>query len=155
MKLKFPPLGTRLLTALGAKGAAAEAHSDRLRDVLGRDRALVVGARTQARAAPVGASTEPRRAILSDVPGPAPATAAAPDAVVQAPGTPEPAASAGSDERPQRVQHEPIRTRTMARLLAAQGYRQRALAIYEELLAAPLADDSLRSEAEALRLRSV
>ena len=46
---------------------------------------------------------------------------------------------------------EPIRTQSMARLLAAQGHRERALAIYEELLAQNSEDDSLRHEAEALR----
>src|SRR5690242_1663697 len=61
MKLKFPPLGNRLLTVLGGRGAAAEATSDRLRDVLGRDRALSVGTRAQTRSVPVGASTEPLR----------------------------------------------------------------------------------------------
>lgn len=46
---------------------------------------------------------------------------------------------------------EPIRTRSMARLLAAQGHRERALAIYEELLAQNSEDAGLRREADALR----
>jgi hypothetical protein len=46
---------------------------------------------------------------------------------------------------------EPIRTRTMARLLSAQGHRERALAIYEELLAQNSADATLQGEAEAVR----
>ncbi len=46
---------------------------------------------------------------------------------------------------------EPIRTRTMARLLAAQGHRLRALAIYDGLLARDGADPGLRAEAELLR----
>jgi hypothetical protein len=136
MKLKFPPLGNRLLTALGGKGASAERNTDRLRDVLGRDRALAVGARAEA-AQPRSAA--PALAIVSVAPAPTPAAAAA--ALI-------------AEERPQRVQHEPIRTRTMARLLAAQGYRQRALAIYEELLAQAGADDGLRQEAAALRART-
>jgi hypothetical protein len=49
------------------------------------------------------------------------------------------------------VATEPIRTRTMARLLAAQGYRKRALAMYDELLAAKQDDAELRDEAERLR----
>ena len=49
---------------------------------------------------------------------------------------------------------EPIRTRTMARLLAAQGHRGRALSIYDDLLAKNGADASLREEAEALRSQS-
>jgi hypothetical protein len=46
---------------------------------------------------------------------------------------------------------EPIRTHSMARLLAAQGHRERALAIYEELLAQNSADEELRHEAEGVR----
>jgi hypothetical protein len=46
---------------------------------------------------------------------------------------------------------EPIRTHSMARLLAVQGHRERALAIYEELLAQNSADGELGREAAALR----
>jgi hypothetical protein len=46
---------------------------------------------------------------------------------------------------------EPIRTHSMARVLAAQGHRERALAIYAELLAQNSEDAELRNEAEALR----
>jgi hypothetical protein len=172
MKLKFPQLGKRLLTALGRE-PACEGHSDRLRDVLGRDRALAVGARVQARSPALGSRHRPpvltvvgtpeqpsTPAIAADPGAPSAPRAPAIDAdpgLPSAPSSPAPepaaVASAASDERPQRVQHEPIRTRTMARLLATQGYRQRALAIYEELLAQAGADDSLRAEVEALRAR--
>ena len=46
---------------------------------------------------------------------------------------------------------EPIRTRSMARLLASQGHHRRALSIYEVLLAANTADATLQAEAAALR----
>lgn len=46
---------------------------------------------------------------------------------------------------------EPIRTRTMARLLGKQGYRDRALSIYDFLLSATPEDASLRAEAAILR----
>ncbi len=46
---------------------------------------------------------------------------------------------------------EPIRTHSMARLLAVQGHRERALVIYEELLAKNSADAALAREASALR----
>jgi len=46
---------------------------------------------------------------------------------------------------------DPIRTLTMARLLAVQGYRKRALSIYDELLARDPDDAVLRTEAERLR----
>jgi hypothetical protein len=48
-------------------------------------------------------------------------------------------------------EEEPIRTRSMAQLLAAQGHRERALAIYEELIAQDSTDRALEREAAALR----
>jgi hypothetical protein len=48
---------------------------------------------------------------------------------------------------------EPIRTRTLARLLASQGYEERALSIYEYLLAQPGSDAGLLAEASALRAK--
>lgn len=47
--------------------------------------------------------------------------------------------------------NEPIRTRSMARLLAAQGHLERALEVYEALLREQPHDISLRHEAAALR----
>lgn len=49
----------------------------------------------------------------------------------------------------------PIRTRTLARLLAEQGHTADALAIYEELITANVDDLSLVREAGALRSRRV
>ena len=49
---------------------------------------------------------------------------------------------------------EPIRTRTMARLLALQGHPERALSIYDELLAVDT-DPKLLAEAEELRARQL
>jgi hypothetical protein len=49
---------------------------------------------------------------------------------------------------------EPIRTRTLARLLAQQGHRQRALAMYEALLAEVPEDDDLRAERDELKASS-
>jgi len=48
-------------------------------------------------------------------------------------------------------EEEPIRTRSMAQLLAAQGHRERALAIYEELIAKDSTDLELEREAASLR----
>jgi hypothetical protein len=70
----------------------------------------------------------------------------------------EPAASeapeaASNDELatpPAAAVDTPIRTRTMARLLALQGHSERALSIYDELLSAET-DPSLHAEAEELR----
>jgi hypothetical protein len=57
------------------------------------------------------------------------------------------AAVSGSEESAP----DPIRTLTMARLLAVQGYRKRALSIYDELLARDASDTNLRTEADRLR----
>ncbi|HTU60714.1 MAG TPA: hypothetical protein VMF89_19815 [Polyangiales bacterium] len=46
---------------------------------------------------------------------------------------------------------DPIRTRGMAKLLALQGYRDRALSIYDELLAVEPDNAELRAEADRLR----
>jgi len=46
---------------------------------------------------------------------------------------------------------DPIRTRGMAKLLALQGYKDRALSIYDELLAAEPDNAALRAEADRLR----
>jgi hypothetical protein len=47
---------------------------------------------------------------------------------------------------------DPIRTRGMAKLLALQGYRDRALSIYDELIAIEPENADLRAEADRLRL---
>lgn len=46
---------------------------------------------------------------------------------------------------------DPIRTRGMAKLLALQGYKDRALSIYDELIAAEPDNAELRAEADRLR----
>jgi hypothetical protein len=46
--------------------------------------------------------------------------------------------------------HEPIRTLTMARLLAMQGYKSRALVVYRELIERAPGDRVLRAEYEKL-----
>lgn len=46
---------------------------------------------------------------------------------------------------------DPIRTRGIAKLLAMQGYRERALSIYDELIVAEPNNAELRAEADKLR----
>jgi hypothetical protein len=74
-----------------------------------------------------------------------PAQPAAPAAAAPA------AASEASGPTTRSFVEEPIRTHSMARLLAAQGHRERALLIYEELVAKNSADTELAREAGALR----
>jgi hypothetical protein len=139
----------------------------RLREVLDRDRALVAAGAplpTPPQAptltivpeavaaprvpAPAGAFATPD--FVAPEPSPSPSVAPASRAAA-APATPcsdvEPRASTASA-----AAAEPIRTRTMARLLAAQGHPARALAIYDALMAED-SDPSLRAEAERLRSR--
>ena len=47
--------------------------------------------------------------------------------------------------------NEPIETRTMARILAEQGYQRRALAIYQKLVERSPDDASLRDEMQSVR----
>jgi len=75
----------------------------------------------------------------------------------QPPPASEPAPAPAAQAQPERApttrtfEEEPIRTRSMAQLLAAQGHRERALAIYEELMAKDSSDPSLEREAAGLR----
>jgi molecular chaperone DnaK len=48
-------------------------------------------------------------------------------------------------------EEEPIRTQSMARLLAAQGHKERALGIYDELIAKVPSDATLARERDVLR----
>ncbi|HEY6878006.1 MAG TPA: hypothetical protein VI299_08295 [Polyangiales bacterium] len=75
-----------------------------------------------------------------------PARAQAPRATVKAKVS-EPVDAEGDEQEPK---GEPINTRTMARLLATQGYKPRALAVYRELLKRSPDDPVLRAELEAL-----
>lgn len=94
---------------------------ERMREVLERDRAL----------ASASLPDEPPRATKTVTPA---------DDVPRtiAPATPV-------------VCDEPIRTRSMAKLLAAQGHADRALAIYAYLLAQDAGNAMLQAEAAALR----
>src|SRR5512143_750614 len=60
---------------------------------------------------------------------------------------PEDAEIVGSD----RFENEPLPTRTMARILAAQGHHRRALEIYDRLVASAPEDVDLKHETERVR----
>ena len=126
-------------------GAGSDAGG-RLREVLDRDRALLAAQPDSALlddreelapAAQAPAPVETSSALAE--PSPAPVRSEAPAPVL----TPEDGAEDTS--------REPIRTRTMAKLLAAQGYHARALAIYQVLLAESPGDAELQAEIERLR----
>ena len=100
-------------------------------------------------AAPVAQTAAPIAAL--EAPAPAVAAPAKPAKAMpvlrnQVPvGSAPVAAPAGDDA------DSPIRTRSMARLLALQGHRDRALSIYDELLIAEPDNADLRAEADRLR----
>lgn len=138
-----------------------EAHVDRMREVLERDRAMVEANPPEAPRAPappfeveltpIDARSLPSNAEVTNATLATPVTPAdaepAPERVV-----PE-AAPSPSSPAPRKRAHcnEPIRTRTMAKLLLSQGHPQRALSIYEALIADGASDPVLLAEAEELR----
>jgi len=91
------------------------------------------------------ASFAPLSVTPSTIP---PAISATPAAAPPEPAKPGSAARSATTRT---FEEEPIRTRSMAQLLAAQGHRERALAIYEELIAQDSTDRTLEREAAALR----
>jgi hypothetical protein len=109
----------------------------------------VIESTPRAASAPAGersqASAPDATATPLASPAPTPATGARPAiaAALERPATP-------STETP--TETSPIRTRTLARLLAAQGYTARALAVYDALLVENPADTALADEAASLRV---
>jgi hypothetical protein len=143
-------LGERLNpTGWFSRGGSGEPKVtvSRLREVLDRDRALIAAnpeLNELADAPVLPATPEPAREPVVR------AAPVAPPPMRKAPALP-PAVESLLEPPRQIVCTEPIRTRTMARLLASQGHADRALSIYDYLLASPGAEPSLRAEAEALR----
>jgi Meckel syndrome type 1 protein len=84
--------------------------------------------------------------LASQVSPASPAKKAMPLLLNQAPVGSAPAPALAGD-----AGDSPIRTRSMARLLALQGYRERALSIYDELLIVEPDNTDLRAEADRLR----
>jgi hypothetical protein len=129
-------LGAVEARVLGAATASSRGRSDRqverMREVLERDRALA-------------------SAAVPDPPAPAPSPGPESAATVPPPAAAAPVAQAPSNTPVVPECDEPIRTRSMARLLASQGYPERALAIYAYLLAKDATDPTLEAEAAALR----
>jgi hypothetical protein len=131
----FGALGALEARVRAGKAGGSSGHGgrqlERMREVLERDRALA-------------SATLPE-------PAPAPSTGPEPAATVPeaAAAAPVPAAPSTAPVVPEC--DEPIRTRSMARLLASQGYPERALAIYAYLLAKDGSDPALALEAAALR----
>jgi hypothetical protein len=119
--------------------------------------ASVIPAADAARMSCVGATTSfPVEPVVSAVctvgpapaaPAPAPAPVFTPPRPVAPAAAPAPAPAAEAAAPAQ----DPIRTRGMAKLLALQGYKDRALSIYDELLAAEPNNAELRAEADRLR----
>jgi hypothetical protein len=129
-----------------------EAHGLRMREILERDRALVEAApvetptpevhpfeirmhdESDAQVTPATPPTHELHATAANETSPPPAK-------LETPAKP----------RKQAVCSEPIRTRTMAKLLLSQGHGDRALSIYEALIAAGSTDPLVHAEADELR----
>lgn len=110
--------------------------------------------RSQQTDEPPAQGTDERPSRVTDVPQEVlQAIAAAPaESAPEAQSQPEPAPAAAPSRATTAIfEQEPIRTHSMARLLAHQGHRERALAIYEELLARHTDEPTLLEEAEILR----
>lgn len=137
---------------LSGRYGASSASTGRLREVLDRDRALIAAQPTLAQ--PTGLEhvatlvEEPAAAKSVNESMAAPALKQDSAAPAQLPPI---AVVLRPEEGAEQVTVEPIRTRTMARLLAAQGYRARALAIYQALHAECPGDVELRTEIERLQ----
>jgi hypothetical protein len=141
-----------------------EAQHDRMREVIERDRALREASPSEPALSPASSdppfeveltSIEARSAVSND------------EVTIETATTQEPAAPAADEEavtpvesgpsrssparRARSACREPIRTRTMAKLLLAQGHPQRALSIYDALIAEGADDPVLLAEADALR----
>ncbi len=106
----------------------------------------VATARTEAAPAPAPA---PPKAAPAPAPAP-PKAAPAPVTRAERPQAPEPSAAPPRASAPP---DEPILTRTMAGVLSAQGFHERALRIYDHLLARDPGDGDLASEADEVRAR--
>lgn len=138
-----------------------EAHVGRMREVLERDRAMIEADPLPAEPAPVHPfEVELTPIDARSLPGNAEVTNAtlmtheAADGVEGvAAVTAHDVGAEASSPTPVAVAacSEPIRTRTMAKLLLSQGHPQRALSIYEALIAEGANDPVLLAEADALR----
>lgn len=129
LETTFDTLESRIIQARSAKACVDGGRQiSRTREVLERDRALASCAAPAA--LPIAPAVAPAAPAAVAVPPPAPP----PPAVVP----------------PAVVCDEPIRTRTMAQLLAAQGHPDRALSIYRYLFARDPGNASLHAEITAL-----
>jgi hypothetical protein len=122
---------------------------DRMREMIERDRALANAARVERASRPASPAPPP-------IPAPAASTneraSRAPEPAAPAPNcAPAAPAKPAASSPPAVVCNEPIRTRSMAKLLASQGYAERALTIYAYLIAQNGSDPSLQAEAAAVR----
>lgn len=158
----------QLSQALPTRGKARETAFSRMRELLEQDRVRLAkpgspyatpGGQGEsadaAEPAPVTAVTARESVQPTPTPTPTPSRArskAEPPPLPSRRSTPSSGLSAAAVTPPtEEGPSDPIRTRTMARLLAIQGYRKRALSIYDELLAQTGDDDGLRAEADRLR----
>jgi|GEM_PF-6337113 len=134
------------------KRPVRDSKSDALRARLGAAKAALADAQakraaeqasapeTTAQSEDVKPEVSAAEAVSGDTQAQQPTAAISEDAAAQ-----PPAADADGSE--------PIRTLTIARLLASQGYYDRSLSIYDELLTENAEDSELRAEADQVRAK--
>jgi hypothetical protein len=133
-----------------------EAHAGRMREILERDRAMA-----EAQPPVPTPTAEPPAFEVELTPISVRSLPSNGEVTIETPAPPEPEESAVEEaevtpravapSRKKAACKEPIRTRTMAKLLLSQGHAERALSIYEALIADGNRDPVLLAEADALR----
>lgn len=96
-------------------------------------------------------TAKPEPSPTAKQPSPSSATPVAGLHKAAAPTTPSTKPKASDDAKKKGSYDEPIETRTMAKILADQGYRRRSLAIYKKLIDASPDDEGLRAEMRGVR----
>lgn len=145
---------TKVVRDANKRASSRGAAQGRMRELLQRDRAMLAGQddhddwdddfvetkkEAKVEKAPQPMAAEPVVAVV----------AAPVIRVSEPPAAPAKKAAAAATEDDD--ENAPIRTRTMARLLAMQGHKDKALSIYDELVKRDPWDNGLIEEAERLR----
>jgi hypothetical protein len=131
------------------KRAVRNSKSEALRARLGAAKAALAEAQAKRAAEPPPATPadDTKREIPTAASGSGSSAPSAAEAISGIPQNQQPAVPATSEA----AEAEPIRTLTIARLLARQGYFERSLSIYDQLLSENAGDTDLRAEADRVR----
>ena len=147
-----PPEPSAVLPKRASSRGAAQG---RMRELLQRDRAMLAGQDDQDDEDEwddeVVATKKPAKVEKAPQPMAAEHVAVVAAPVIRLSEPPRAAAEAKKPAAEDGDENAPIRTRTMARLFALQGHKDKALSIYDELIKRDPWDNGLIEEAERLR----